>query len=81
MDILCNNKASPWVNDEIKLLIKRKKLIIYTQMRDNRLDLSILNKLSDDLTNVLTSLKLGCYRQIAAELNDPKWLLKVIEPF
>ena len=56
MDILCDDKEPPWVNDQIRLLIKRKNLNIQTQMRDNRLDLSILNKLSDDLTNFLISL-------------------------
>ena len=50
----------------------RKKLMFQIQIRDNRLDLSILNKLSDDLTNAITSLKLAYYRQIAAKLNDPE---------
>ena len=45
MDILCDDKEPPWVNDEIRLLIKRKNLNIQTQMRDNRPNLSILNKL------------------------------------
>ena len=45
MDILCDDKKPPWVNDEFKLLIKRKNVNIQTQMRGNRLDLSILNKL------------------------------------
>ena len=36
MDILCDDKEPPWVNDEIRLLIKRKNVNIQTQMRDNR---------------------------------------------
>ena len=43
-----------------------------TQKRDKILDISILNKLSDDLTNAITSSKLAYYRRIAAKLNDSK---------
>ena len=47
-----------------------------TQRRDNGLDLSILNKLSDDLTNTVTSSKLAYHRQIVAKPNDPKTVPK-----
>ena len=34
-------------------------------------DIGILNKLSEDLTNAITNLKLAYYRRIASKLNDP----------
>ena len=46
--------------------------MLQTQRGDNRLDLSILNKLSLDLTNVVKSLKLAYHRQIVVKLNNPK---------
>ena len=52
VDILCDGKKPPWVNDEFKLLIKRKNVNIQTQMRDNRLDLSILNKLIKEINSM-----------------------------
>ena len=70
--IFCSDKELPWLTDEIRLLIKRKKLMFQTQNRDNRLDLNILNKLSDDLTTTVTSSKLAYHRQIEAKPNDPK---------
>ena len=76
MDILYNDKESPWANDELHYWLREKKLNIQIYPRDNRLVFSILNKLSDVLTIVLTSLKLGSQRKIAAELNDPNTTLK-----
>ena len=43
-----------------------------TQRKDNRLYLSIFNKLSYDLTNAITSSKLAEYRQVVAKLSDSK---------
>ena len=43
-----------------------------TQRRDNRLYLSIFNKLSYDLTNAITSSKLADYRQAVPKLSDSK---------
>ena len=34
-------------------------------------DIDILNKLSEDLKNAITNLKLAYYRQITSKLNDP----------
>ena len=47
--ILCDGKESPWVNDEISLLIQGKKLTFQTQRRD---------KISKVWANALTKPKL-----------------------
>ena len=41
------------------------------QRKSNDFDIGILNKLSEDLANAITSLKLAYHRQIASKLNDP----------
>ena len=56
--ILCDYKESPWLNDEIRLLIKQKKLIYRTQRKYNDFDIGIMSKLA-------------YYRRIAFKLNDP----------
>ena len=42
-----------------------------TQRKNNDFDIGILNKLSGDLTNAITNLKLAYYRRIAFKINDP----------
>ena len=42
-----------------------------TRRKNNDLDIGILNKLSQDLTNAITNSKLAYYRRIASKLNDP----------
>ena len=79
--ILCDDKESPWVNDEIRLLIKQKNVIYRTQRKNNDFDIGIMSKLSEDLTNAITNLKLAYYRRIASKLNDPTRHLKLIGPF
>ena len=43
-----------------------------TERRDNSLYFSILNELSDDLTNARTSLQLAVYREVVATKTFPK---------
>ena len=69
------------INDKIRLLIKLKKMMFQTQRRDNRLDLSISNKLSVDLRKAVKSSKLAHYRRIADELNNRKPALNCIGRF
>ena len=69
--ILCDDKEPPWVNEEVRLLIKQKKLMFRTQRKNSDFDIGILNKLSEDLSNAITNLKLAYYRRIASKLNDP----------
>ena len=64
--ILCDDKESPWANDEVWLFIKRKR-----QSKNDDFDIGILNKLSEDLTNATTISKLAYHRRIAPKLNDP----------
>ena len=56
---LCNEEEPNSENDEIRLLIEQINSMPQTQRRNNRLDLNILSKILDDLTNIITSLKLA----------------------
>ena len=69
--ILCDDKEPAWVNEEVRLLIKQKKLMFRIQRKNSDFDIGILNKLSEDLTNAITNSKLTYYRRIASKLNDP----------
>ena len=69
--ILCDDKEPPWVNEEVRLLIKQKQLMFRTQRKNSDFDIGILNKLSEALSNAITNLKLAYYRRIASKLNDP----------
>ena len=79
--ILCDDKEPPWVNEEVRLLIKQKSLMFRTQRKNIDFDIGILNKLSEDLTNAIMNSKLAYYRRIASVLNDPNSDLKLIDPF
>ena len=68
MAILGKYKEAPLVKHEFRLLTKCKHF--QTQRRYNSLHLSILNELSDDLTNARTIPKLAEYRQVVAKLSD-----------
>ena len=39
--------------------------------KNNDIDIGIVNKLSEDLTNAITNSKLACHRRIAPKFNDP----------
>ena len=67
--ILCNDKGLHQVNDKIRSF--------ETQRRDDRLDIRILIKLSEDVTNALAIAKSVYYSQIEAKLNDPNIALFV----
>ena len=41
--ILCDDKEPPWVNEEVRLLIKQKKLMFRTQRKNSDFDIGILN--------------------------------------
>ena len=69
--ILCEDKNTippallhfpgPWVNEELRLLTKQKKMMFRTQKTNNDFDIGILNKLSEDLTNAITNSKLRTF--------------------
>ena len=56
---MCDNKESPWVNNEITFLIEQKCLIFCRERENNNFDVGIRNKLLEYLTNVITNLKLS----------------------
>ena len=70
---MCDNKESPWVNNEITFLIEQKCLIFCRERENNNFDVGIRNKLLEYLTNVITNLKLVYHRQIVSKLSDPKF--------
>ena len=45
--------------------------MFWTQRKNSNVDIVILNKLPEDLTNAITNSKLAYYRRIASKLNDP----------
>ena len=49
---------------------------MFQTQRKKYFDISILNKLSEDLTNATTNSKFAYHRRIACELNDPSSALK-----
>ena len=83
--ILCNDKEPPWVNEEVRLLIKQKNLMFRTQRKNSDFDIGILNKLSEDLKNAITNSKLAYYRQTASKRNDhnsaPKTYWSILKSF
>ena len=51
-----------------------------TQRKNSDFDIGILNKLSEDLTNVIANSKLAYFRRIASKLNDPNLAPKTYWP-
>ena len=69
--ILCDDKDLPWMNDEIKNLIKRMSKI-HCQRKSRHLDYASLNSITQDLSNAVNSSKLKYHERLALNLNDPK---------
>ena len=64
------------MNDEIKKMIKRKNWLFQSQRRCCKLDFAVLNSLTQDISDAITSSKLKYYESLANKLNDPKTALK-----
>ena len=62
----------PWMNDGIKKMIKRKNWQFQSQRKSGNLEFTILNLLTQDISNAITSSKLKYYESLANKLNDPK---------
>ena len=75
--IACDDRDPPWMNDEIKKMIKRKKWLFQTQIKSCKLDVTILNSLTQDVSDAITSSKLKYYENLANKLNDPKRAPKI----
>ena len=83
--IVCDDKDPPWMNDEIKKMIKRKKWLFESQRKSCKLDFTVLNSLTQDISDAITSSKLKYYEGLANKLNDPKTApksyLKILQTF
>ena len=60
------------MNDEIKKMIKRKNWLFQNQRKSSNLDFAILNSLTQDISDAITSSKLKYYERLANKLNDHK---------
>ena len=72
--ILCDDKDPPWMNDEIKNLIKRKKRknwLLQCHKKSGNLDYASLNSITQDISNAVKSSKLKYDERLALNLNDP----------
>ena len=70
--ILCDDKDRPWVNDEIKKLIKMKNWLFQCQRKSGNLDYASSNSTAEDISNAVNSSKLKYHERLALRLNDPK---------
>ena len=59
--------------------------MFWKQRKNSNVDIVILNKLSEDLTNAIANSKLAYYRRIASKLNDlnsaPKTYWSILKSF
>ena len=60
------------MNDEIKKMIKRKNWLFQSQRKSCKLDFTVLNSLTQDISDAITSSKLKYYEGLANKLNNPK---------
>ena len=71
--IVCDDRDPPWMNDEIKKMIKRKNWLFQSQRKSCNLDFAILNSLTQDISDAaVTSSKLKYYERLANKLSYPK---------
>ena len=70
--ILCDDKDSPWVNEQIKSLIHRKNSRYQRQRKSGSIDYTSLNALTVDISNAISSSKLKYHERLANKVNDPK---------
>ena len=60
------------MNDEIKKKIKRTKWLFQSQRKSCKLDITVLNSLTQDISDAITSSKLKHYEGLANKLSDPE---------
>ena len=70
--IVRDDRDHPWVNYEFKKMIKRKNWLFQSQRKSCKLDFTVLNSLTQDISGAITSSKLKHYEGLANKLNDPK---------
>ena len=60
------------MNNEIKKVIKRKNWLFESQRKSCKLDFAVLNPLTQDISDAITSSKLKYHKGLANKPNDPK---------
>ena len=75
--IVCDDRDPPWMNDEIKQMIKRKNWLFQSQRKSCNLDFAILNSFTQDISDAITSSKVKYYECLANKLNVPKTAPKI----
>ena len=83
--IVRDDRDHPWVNYEFKKMIKRKNWLFQSQRKSCKLDFPVLNSLTQDTSDAITSSKLKYYESLANKLNDhktaPKTYWKILKTF
>ena len=69
--ILCDDRDPPWMNDEIKKMIKRKNWLFQSQRKSCKLDFAVLNSLTQDISDAITSFKLNIMKAFRINLTIP----------
>ena len=70
--MLSDDREPSWMNDKIKKMIKRKNWLFQIQRKFANLDFAILNLLTLDISNAITSSKLKYHERLPNKVNDPK---------
>ena len=82
--ILCDDKDPPWINNEIKKLIKRKNWLFECKRKSGNLDYASLNSMTQDISNTVNSSKLKHHERLELKLNPktaPKTYRKILKTF
>ena len=56
--IVCGDRDVPWMNDEIKKMIKRKNWLFQSQRKSSKFDFTVLNSLTQDISDVSRYIKI-----------------------
>ena len=72
-NIICNDKDTPWFNNQIKTLIEKKNYLFKSYMANVRLavDRARLQKAGAELINIIKSSKENFYNNLTKKLNNP----------
>ena len=70
--IVCDDRDPSWMNDEIRKMIKRKNWLFQSQRKSCKLDFTVLNSLTHDISDAIISPKLKYYEGLPNKINNPK---------
>ena len=72
-NIMCNDKDTPWFNNQIKILIEKKNYLFKSYMANGRLavDRARFQKAGAELIYIIKSSKENFYNNLTKKLNDP----------